>query len=295
MSVDEHKLIDGDIMDPTTILIISSAVSGAAGSFIREISSNGIKWLIELVTAQSPQMQATAKINLENFVTRLAARVERLENEIPADQSEIFKNALNHPGSALLIKTAMIDSATTDNNEKHEILAELIAKRLTANADDMIALAGSAACSVVISLSSRQIKILAILSTIKNIRPLQKNNLSTPEDAKIYISNWWKNNIDPLIEDKNIDNATALDFEHLAAMGCIRISIGTCDLAKTVSSGLLFIDPDFSEQDFIDQKWFNTLKKQWGNIGHATPTSIGQLIGILHRDTKLKTKTQINW
>jgi hypothetical protein len=55
-------------MDPTTSLIISSAVGGAAGSFIKEISSNGVKWLIDLVTAQSPEMQAAAKKNMENFV-----------------------------------------------------------------------------------------------------------------------------------------------------------------------------------------------------------------------------------
>lgn len=59
-------------MDPFTTLVVSSAVGGAAGSFIKEISSNGVKWLIELVTAQSPEMQAAAKANMENFVTRLA-------------------------------------------------------------------------------------------------------------------------------------------------------------------------------------------------------------------------------
>jgi hypothetical protein len=50
-------------------------VGGAAGSFIKEISSSGVKWLIDLVTAQSPEMQAAAKKNMENFVTRLAQRV----------------------------------------------------------------------------------------------------------------------------------------------------------------------------------------------------------------------------
>lgn len=189
-------------MDPITTLIVSSAVGGAAGSFIKEISSNGVKWLIELVTAQSPEMRATAKKNMENFVTRLAQRVERLENEIPADKSEIFRNSLNHPSSALLIKAATVDSATTDNDDKHELLAELIAQRLTANADDMIALAGSVACSVVISLSSRQIKILSVLSTIKSIRPLQKNTVIDLPKAKEYINGYWRNNINPLIGPK---------------------------------------------------------------------------------------------
>lgn len=282
-------------MDPLTTLVVSSAVGGAAGSFIKEISSNGVKWLVELVNAQSPEMQATAKANLENFVTRLAQRVERLENEIPADKSEIFKDSLNHPSCALLIKTAMIDAATTDNDEKHELLAELIAQRLTAEADDMIALAGAAACDIVNSLSSRQIKILAILSTIKSIRPLQRFNIADPFQAKNAINKWWKSNIDPLITGTNFNLATQLDYEHLAAMGCIRISIGSSELVKLVSREIAEPDPNFDASELKGQPWYDALEQQWQGLGHSTPTSVGQLIGILHRDTKLKTNTQINW
>jgi len=90
-------------MDPMTQLIVSSAIGGAAGSFIKEISSNGVKWLLELVTAQSPEMQAAAKKNMENFVTRLAERVERLEKEIPTDKSEIFKTSLKKPSGITVI------------------------------------------------------------------------------------------------------------------------------------------------------------------------------------------------
>lgn len=282
-------------MDPITTLVVSSAVGGAAGSFIKEISSNGVKWLVELVTAQSPEMQAAAKKNMENFVTRLAQRVERLENEIPADKSEVFKNSLNHPSSALLIKTAIVDSATTDNDEKHELLAELIAQRLTANADDMIALAGAAACSVVNCLSSRQIKILAVLSTVKTIRPLQKSNVTDMSKAREILNNWWKQNIEPLITDGNLNQTTSLDYEHLAAMGCIRISIGSTELAKLVSNGIIEPSPNFNGTEFKGEGWYDALEQQWESLGHSTSTSVGQLIGILYRDAKLKTKTQINW
>lgn len=280
-------------MDLTTL--VTSAVSGAAGGFIKEISSNGFTWLIELVTAQSPEMQTAAKANMENFVTRLAQRVERLEREIPADKSEIFKNSLNHPGSALLIKTAIVDSATTDSNEKHELLAELIAHRLTADAEDMIALTGSAACSIVGSLSSRQIKILAILTTLTRIRPLNSTNILPPHIAKELIKKWWRDNLNPLLTDTNF-KITDLDYEHLAAMGCIRISIASTNLPDLLSKGIIKSEPMLNDSDFISENWYETLKSQWNNgLGHATPTSVGQLIGILHRDSKLKTNTQINW
>lgn len=282
-------------MEPMSALIISSAIGGAAGSFVKELSGSGIKWLIELVTAQSPEMQATAKKNMENFVTRLAARVERLEKEIPADQSAIFHDALKHPASALLIKSAMVDAAVTDNEDKHEMLTELIAQRLTANADDMIALAGAAACQVVNALSSRQIKILAVLSTVKSIRPLQKVNVEDRTAAKKILSDWWRKNTEVFLNDQKFQKSTDLDYEHLAAMGCIRISIGSTDLNQSVQQGIFTQVHNFTPEELRAESWYSAFEKQWDQMGHATPTSVGQLIGILHRDSKLKTKTVMNW
>lgn len=48
-------------MDPTTSLIVTAAVGGAAGGFIKQVASNGVQWLLALVAAQSPEMQAMAK------------------------------------------------------------------------------------------------------------------------------------------------------------------------------------------------------------------------------------------
>lgn len=283
-------------MDPSTSLIVTAAVSGAAGSFIEKIASNGMQWLFALVTAQSPEMQAMAKKNMENFVVRLAERVERLEREIPADKSVIFKSSLNHPSNALLIKNAIVDAATTDNEDKHALLAELIAQRLVANADDMIALAGAAACSIVDCLSTRQIKMLAILTTVKDIRPsLKIKNIDNHLEASRYVINWWNSNVSPLVNDGIFDVATSLDYEHLAAMGCIRISIGTSDLLAVLSSNIFESEHKLEESLLFNQNWYTSLKNQWDLLGCSTATSTGRIIGILHRDVKLKTNTQINW
>lgn len=282
-------------MDPITTLVVSSAVGGAAGSFIKEVSSNGVKWLVDLVTAQSPEMQAIAKNNMENFVNRLARRVEQLEKDIAPEDSEIFRQSLNHPSSAMLIKTALVDAATTDNEDKHELLAELISQRLTAGADDMIALAGTAACSIVNSLSSRQIKILAVLCVLYAIRPLKVEPIIDPNEARKLVKKWWSDNITPLT-DNSFQQATNLDFEHLAAMGCIRFSsIVSSDLKGLISNG--FFEPKlvFQDEDLAGEKWYEVLNEKWQDIGRSTPTSTGQMIGILHKDAKLKSRTKINW
>lgn len=281
-------------MDITT-LVISSAAGGAAGSFIKEFASNGVKWLCDLVTAQSPEMQTIVKRNMENFVVRLAQRVDRLECELPAEKAQIFQDALNHPSSALLIKTAIVDAATTDNDDRHELLAELISQRLTAEAEDMIALVGAAASGIVTCLTSRQIKLLAIMTTIKDVRTLQKYNITDRTAAKVWVNEWWQQNLDILLTDGNFSQVTQLDYEHLVALGCIRMSIASAELTNILSNG--FIEPaiQFSETEFSHQKWYHMIKKQWDNLGCSTTTSVGRLIGILHRDAKLKTKTVINW
>lgn len=284
-------------MDISTDVIVTAAVSGAAGGFIESVASRGFQWIIDLVSAQSPEMQTIARKNLENFVIRLAERVERLEREIPTNKSEIFKDSLNHPGSALLIKKAIVSSAITDNEDKHEILAELIAQRLAANADDMIALAGAAACPIVDCLSTRQIKILAVLTTVKDIRPsLKIKNIDNYLEATKYVMTWWQSNITPLVNDGVFDSATSLDYEHLAAMGCIRISIGSIDLLTVLSNGIFESEYKLEEPLLLlNQNWYTLLKKHWSGLGHCTATSTGRIIGILHRDTKLKTNTKINW
>lgn len=251
--------------------------------------------MIDLVRAQSPEMQAITKKNMENFVTRLAQRVERLESEIPTESSELFTRSLNHPSSALLIKNAIVDSAVTDNSDKHELLAELIAQRLTANVEDMIALAGAAACSVVISLSSRQIKLLAVLSALQVIRPSSPQKNENEPAAKTYITDFWNNSIMPLISDGSISEAQHLDYEHLAAMGCIRIHDIRADIIERLSNGIVQPNPNLSEEDFENEDWYQILKGQRLELERSQVTSIGLLIGVLYFDTKSKTKTQINW
>ena len=50
-----------------------------------------------IVRSHSPMVQAQAEANLRNFVGRRGVR--RLEEEFPADQKEIFENALPPPSS----------------------------------------------------------------------------------------------------------------------------------------------------------------------------------------------------
>ena len=160
--------------DVTGTLLVSSAVSGAAGSLVTLLATKGVDWLIDLVATHSPAVKAKSQENMQNFLYRLAERVVRLEHEMPVGADSIFENAMEHPGTAFLISSAMKHSAITDCDEHHALLTEIIAQRLGAGANDMVTLAGTAACDVINFLSARQIHLLANLALIFDIRPLQK-------------------------------------------------------------------------------------------------------------------------
>lgn len=283
-------------MEPITTLIISSAVGGAAGGFVKELASNGVTWLVDLVSAHSPEVQRQAKQNTERFLDRLANRVERLEKELPTEKERVFQDALSHPGSAMLISDAMRGAATTDSDDRHELLAELIAQRLSSGADDMIALAGQSACGLVNCLSTRQIRLLAVMVTLHSVRPMTKLKLATEEEAKTFAKNWWKGSLIPLMDDFDFKSITQIDLDHLNALGCLRISVGTKNLMTLLSHGITENTIRFVESDLGDTKWFEVLKGKFGEgIDHCSLTSTGSLIGILRRDAKLGTKTTINW
>lgn len=130
---------------------------------------------------------------------------------MPTEKAQLFQNALNYPSSTFLIKPTIVDAATTDNDDRHELLAELISQRLTADAEDMIALARATACDIVTCLTSRQIILLAILATIKNIRILQKFNLADRMASKVYVKQWWHQNPDIFLNDGSFSQTTKLD------------------------------------------------------------------------------------
>ena len=283
-------------MDP---LITGALVGGAAGKFVEKLSEKGVDWLIGLVAAQSPAAQEQIKRNSENFLGHLSKRVERLEHEVTAsNRREIFDDALAHPSSSLMLKKVMTSAAATDSETRHNVLSELIAQRLQSGAEDMIALAGNAACDVVLSLSVRQINLLAVLASVQSIGPTRKLKVATPELATEVFVDWCKKNLHPFYSVADLKNITPLDFDHLVALSCLSMSIGSKDILKIMRSKLLEnVEERSGDPTNIESLgWPEGFFQMWQHHGaHASLTSIGTLIGVLHRDAVLKSQTLIQW
>ena len=270
-------------------------VSAGAGAFVAQLTTNATAWIANVISGQSPTINKKVKKNVENFLVRLESRVTRLEAELPSEKADIFNEAMEDPSSAFLIKEAIKAAAMTDNDERHALLAELIAQRLMSGGEDMIALAGNAACGVINFLSVRQLGLLAFLAVLHAIRPIQTGSLPEAQSIDAFICEWWESNAATLVQKYNLGKVNELDLEHLAAMGCIRINTFAKDFRSILSSGFSknLNQHVLSEESMNQLSWLTSLQSI--GVEGCTPTSTGTLIGTLQRDGLLKTQTIITW
>ncbi|MCK8518531.1 LPO_1073/Vpar_1526 family protein [Methanoculleus sp. 7T] len=276
--------------------LVPAILAGAAGNCISECAKRGCDWLVEKYRPHSPKVQAKAQENAQNYLDRLAQRVERLEKEYPSAKS-LIDEALDHPGTALLIQKALISAAATDNETRHALLTELIAQRLTAEPEDNIALIGSAACDVIGSLSTRQIQTLGVMARVFYI-PGLKNPPQFPNQNEYdaVLLAWWSA-LDTLLQ--GLDQMSGLDLMHLEALSCITINralIGGIDLTATINRPFAN-ERFFTKTDtFKRQPWYPQFQKIWeGRIQRCSLTSVGILIGTLYHDMALNEHTAVKF
>jgi hypothetical protein len=276
-------------------------VAGASGAFVKEFASKGVEWLIQLMGSHSQTVQAQVEQNARNFLVRLAERVQRLEEELPAAQREVFDSALGHPSLSLLMQKALISASVTDNDDRHSILSELIARRLSAEDEDMIALVGSAACDVVSALSSTHIRLLGLMAHLFFFNPPPEQPIRNQEEFLQILLSFWRE-LEKLCD--RLDSAKRSDILHLAGLSCILINRGAArDLELTLSPWLNMVPwssrSDLHRPDFAflkQQSWWQRFQRIWAlGFQNVFLTSTGLLIGVLFRDGSLKKLTRIDF
>src|ERR1700730_1094706 len=117
-------------------------------------------------------------------------------------------------------------------------------------------------------------------------------NVANPNQ---YVCDWWEKNLLPILDLFEFGIINALDLEHLVAMRCMRINSFGRDLITVLSDQ--FFDNKFTLDKAITEKhlFYDRLLSRWNIISSVNLTSIGKLIGVLHRDTVVKSKTTIAW
>ena len=186
----------------------------------------------------------------------------------------------------------MMYSALTEDKQKHELLAKLVANRLTRETEDMFALASSQACDAVSMLTINQMKILGLLILEDHLQPspFPPANMSQEEFNKWYV--------EYLMDNMQVYRDLAilrLDMVHLAALSCISISgISVRDHLRH----MLFLKKEsgmtFDINLFTSTELGKKMEELWeSHLNGVSPTSIGELIGIYVSDMLHNTTTSL--
>jgi len=186
----------------------------------------------------------------------------------------------------------MVYSALTEDKQKHELLAKLVANRLTEETESMFALASRQACDAVSMLTINQMRILGLLILDGRLQPspFPPVNMSQEEFNKWYVE--YLMDIMHVYRDLTISR---LDMAHLGALSCISI------LGISVSGHLRhMLFPKKESGMTFDIKLFTStelgkkMEELWeSHLNGVSPTSIGELIGIYVSDMLRNTTTPL--
>jgi len=277
-------------MEPLSIIAISAAVGGVAGKFVDRAWNYSEKWLSNYFKDHAPKAREHAEQNSLDFLAQLAQRVKALEEQGTKYKTTI-NDSLNHPDFSVLLQKAIISSAQTNDKQKHELLARLVSDRLTKGSESLFAITSKLACDAVSMLNMRQMKILGLLTNIMMVRPHPFPPPEIPKEIfNIWFVHWLKERLN-VYQDLTF---AYMDLLHLESLSCVRVSIGSRDLQKTLSPPKES-DLTFDYKAFLATEWGRKVKELWeSDLKHALPTTVGQVIGIYVSDMLTNTTTSFD-
>ncbi len=278
------------MVDPVSIALVA-AIGGAAGKFAEKALSLSAKWLAERFKGHLAKAKEQAQQNTLDFIEKLAQRVKILEEQNKQNK-KIIDKSLSQPDFSILLQKAVISSAQTKDEQKHEFLARLVADRLTKESDSLFSLTSQIACDAIPKLNINQMKILGVLATIFFIRPKPFPPTNEPQQEA---GNSWSKWLEDKLSFSQDVNPNIMDLLHLESLSCIRwepfLERELEDLINfPKDSGMIFVHISFLQTE-VGKKIFQLWK---AGLGGAFPTAVGILIGIYVSDMLLNTTTSLD-
>jgi hypothetical protein len=259
--------------DPLSLIAAGAAVGGLASKIVEKTWESGERWLSEKFGSHAIEAQKQARENAAKFVHQLAIRVEVLEKHHMLNQ-DMVSETQRHPQFTSLLQETILNASKTNDDVKHELLARLVASRLTSNAETTVALASEMASNAITHSTRRQLELLALCCFLDEIRP--KDPLPTAADYHKWLS----------IHLRPFENFEFVEFDarHLAAIACASYdpaSSRSLSMLLLLKAGTNLIG-DLHDDNFRHIPAIDILQISW-DIGLAGVrlTSVGSIVGGL--------------
>jgi hypothetical protein len=278
-------------VDPITALVVAGAVGGASGKLAEKAWDRTELWVGDLYHNHLPKALQKGRANAASFLLKFAVQAKLIEDsgQVPEEKIE---SALEGPEFAVSFQQAMLAASQTECEERHDLLARLLAERLAADPEGLLAVVSKRAVDTISCLSLTHLKILGLMASVQVVQPDPELLEGIPrEEAKArlleYLATIWERYRD--IE------CSPMDFLHLLTESCIvdnsRV-IGS--LATHVNENLgidYFTDPELERNSgtaHVYQLWRaeRSLRLQL--------TTTGRLIGVYVGDLLSGTKTDLS-
>jgi len=284
-------------MEPLSIIAISAGVGAVSTKVVDRAWDSGEKWLKSYFKDHQENVQQTAKQNSLQFLADLAQKVNELEKQAASDPDfqKSRESSLQDPDFSALLKDALITSARTGSEVKHQILGRIVSERLRVPSEDLVALTSTLACEAVGHLTTKQLNFLglAVLTYFLRPNPFPPPDLPTDHLGRFYFD-WLAENLQ-LHSPQEV--VSTHDLTHLESVSCLSyIRIATAGNLKKVLTPT-HMEDDWPFEDLV-QKDPNgkVLMDLWeAGMESVTLTTTGQLIGTYVHDQKTNTRTTIPW
>ncbi len=283
-------------MEPLSLVVGSAILGGAAGKFTERAYDSGSKWISSYFKDHAIQSEEQAKVNGLDFLTELANRIRVLEESNTVSKERI-ESAQNRPDFSALLKKALLSSAETSSNEKHKLLATVVAEKLRSDEESTLSLVSKIACDAIAYASINQLKILALQVNLLDISPASiSSSLISPDQVQKWFRDWL---ISRLIVFHDL-SIKPMDLLHLDTLSCARFNTFLVqDLIELLShkmSAKGFEDLQFDAEVFKRSSLGNRLFDLWDkhNLAGLTLTSAGKIVGVYASDLLTGQTTSID-
>ncbi|WP_367872334.1 LPO_1073/Vpar_1526 family protein [Luteolibacter sp. Populi] len=268
-------------MDEFTTNLIAGVIGGFGGKSAEVLWGGGAKLLGLRKHLQKAEENAIVRAGA--MLELLSSRIQRLENEAQLNR-EFIEGAFDEPDLAKLLKQAMQAAASTPSNEMHEILAALVAERITTPHQSSEAILCGLACTAISQATPLHVQLMGSMATIALTdpilleKPLMKDDRPYLEELRA----WFEVNMSGFPELC----ASPLDIDFMRVINCVSDSgVQTARVNKTprgIATVITFAGYDVPLRDF--EQWpggSNMRDFLYMPSSSARLTPVGQVIGSL--------------
>lgn len=252
--------------DPLSLVALGAAVGGMAGKLAERTWDSAEEWLRDRFAHHAENAKAAARENAARFLIELANRIKVLEDQHEVEAS-LAEARESHPQFSAMLQLAVLAAAQTEDPHKHQLLADLVAARLTTNSETTLALASEMACHAVARLTNRQLRLLGLCSFIERVRPRHPVPPGT--------HGAW---LDAILTPFDDIEFVEIDALHLVAVNCATYNPASeKDLIFWLN---LKVGAGADDSVFSDSTCLAWLEIMWGQgLAGVQLTSVGSLVG----------------